>query len=292
MKHEIKNGKLSIAVNETGAELCNIKSAATGKEFMWSGDPAIWGSTSPVLFPAIGAVKNGFVKYKGSEYKIPRHGFVRNNTNVELVGQTEESLSFGLTDDEELLKIYPFPFSFQITYKLKGNKIEVSHKITNRGTDVMLFSLGAHPAFKCPINEQEDYEDYYLEFEHPETASTWLLASDGLVGTDTKQILDQTNILPLTHSLFDNDALIFKNLKSRKVALKSKNTTESVIVTYQDFNYLGIWAKPNGDFVCIEPWLGIADSANANQQLEDKEGILSLQAGGTFEASYTIEITE
>lgn len=292
MKYEIQNNKLSITVDETGAELRNIKSVASGKDFMWSGDSAIWGSTSPVLFPAIGAIKNGFVKYQGNEYKIPRHGFIRNNADVKLIAQTADSLTFGLASDEELLKIYPFHFSFQITYTLKENKIEVSHKITNHGTEVMLFSLGAHPAFKCPINEQEDYEDYYLEFEHEEIASTWLLASDGLVGTETRQILNQTNTLPLTHSLFDKDALIFKDLKSRKVALKSKKSKESVIVTYHDFNYLGIWAKPDGDFVCIEPWLGIADNANANQQLEDKEGILTLQAGGVFEASYTIQIAE
>jgi galactose mutarotase-like enzyme len=290
MKHEIKNDKLRIAVGETGAELCNIQSVATGKEFMWSGDPAIWASTSPVLFPVIGAVKNGFVKYKGNEYEVPRHGFVRNNSKVKLISRTAESLTFGMKHDEELTKVYPFLFSFQITYTIEGNEIDVSHRISNEGADTMLFSLGAHPAFKCPINDDEGYEDYFLEFEHSEIASTWLLSNDGLVGSETKLILDQTDELPLTHSLFDNDALIFKNLKSRKVSLKSRKSTESVIVQYDDFNYLGIWAKPNGDFVCIEPWLGIADSADSDQQFETKEGILSLSAGETFEASYSITI--
>ncbi len=54
--------------------------------------------------------------------------------------------------------------------------------------------------------------------------------------------------------------------------------------------YLGIWAKPNGNFVCIEPWLGIADTEGTNQILQQKEGILNLDAGKTFAATYTIEI--
>ena len=36
------------------------------------------------------------------------------------------------------------------------------------------------------------------------------------------------------------------------------------------FHYLGIWAKPNGNYVCIEPWLGIADNENTNQELKNK----------------------
>ena len=53
---------------------------------------------------------------------------------------------------------------------------------------------------------------------------------------------------------------------------------------------MGIWAKPNGDYVCIEPWLGIADHEDVNQDFKTKEGIISLDAGKTFEATYSIEI--
>jgi len=292
MEFQIKNDKLHIAIKQTGAELCRIQSVVTGKNFMWNGNPDIWASTSPVLFPVIGAVKEGFVKYKGGQYAVPRHGFVRNNDHVKLVEQTENSLTFGLDYDEDLLKIYPFQFSFQITYTLQANKIIVSHKIVNQEDDELLFSLGGHPAFKCPVNEGESYEDYYLEFEQVETDSTWLLEDGGLVGNTTKPILHNTNVLHLHGHLFDQDALIFKNLKSRKVSLRSTKSGQVVTVEFDDFPYLGIWAKPNAEFVCIEPWLGIADSFDSTQQFENKEGILTLPAHQTFEASYLIEISE
>jgi len=98
--------------------------------------------------------------------------------------------------------------------------------------------------------------------------------------------------LSLTDTLFDNDALILKGLKSKKVSLKSKKSSASITVDYPDFDYLGIWAKPGGQFVCIEPWLGISDSHTTNKDFTKKEGIIRLEANSDFIASYSIKIEE
>lgn len=47
---------------------------------MWCGDPAFWGKTSPVLFPAIGNVKNNKTIIDGKEISLTKHGFARDNT--------------------------------------------------------------------------------------------------------------------------------------------------------------------------------------------------------------------
>ncbi|MCE6987880.1 aldose 1-epimerase family protein [Dyadobacter sp. CY323] len=292
MYHSIQNEYLKISVNETGAELSRIQSTVTGKDYLWDADPDVWASHAPVLFPVIGAIKNGFVKYNGNEYAVPRHGIVRNNANVKLTDQTESSLSFGLKYSEETLAIYPFQFEFLITYQLDGQHIRVSHEVINHGSEEMLFSLGAHPAFRCPLHEGEVYEDYYLEFEALENDATWLLSKDGLVTSETRPVLEHTNILHLHSHLFENDALIFKHLVSKQVSLRSTKSGQVTTVHYQDFPYLGIWAKPNAHYVCIEPWLGIADSADSDQNFETKEGILKLIPGGKFNAGYSIEIHE
>ena len=292
MEHTIANEYLHISVKETGAELCRIQSSKTGRDFMWNADPAVWSSYAPVLFPVIGAIKNGFVKYLGEEYAVPRHGIVRNNANVKLTGKTATSLTFSLKFSDETLKIYPFEFEFEIIYRLEAHQIFVDHRVINHGNAEMLFSLGGHPAFKCPMNADEAYEDYYLEFEAVENDSTWLLTKDGLVGNDTRSVFDNTNILHLNHQMFENDALIFKHLVSNQVSLRSTKSAQVVTVHFADFPYLGIWAKTNGNFVCIEPWLGIADSADSDQDFETKEGILKLSGGKAFEASFSIEIHE
>ncbi|WP_439556847.1 aldose 1-epimerase family protein [Dyadobacter sp.] len=292
MEYSIENEFLRIAVRQAGAELCRIQSKVTGTDFMWNADPDIWPSYAPVLFPVIGAIKNGFVRYNGKDYAVPRHGIVRNNPEVKLIEQTESSLTFGLKSSTETLEIYPFEFDFEITYRLDAHKFLQSYKVANSGEEQMLFSLGGHPAFKCPVHEGEDYTDYYLEFEAIENDSTWLLTKDGLVGNETKKIFDNTNTLHLDHHLFDNDALIFKHLVSKQVSLRSTKSAQVATVRFGDFPYLGIWAKPNGNFVCIEPWLGIADSADSDQNFETKEGILKLAAGELFTASFSIEIHE
>lgn len=292
MIYTIENEFLKVNVNEKGAELTNLISQISGVEYLWQADPAVWASHAPVLFPVIGAIKNGFVRFKGEEFAVPRHGFVRNNEDVRLIEQSASRVTFELTHSEKTLEVFPFRFNFQISYSLKENVLTIDHRVSNPGDSDMFFSLGGHPAFRCPLNDEEVYQDYYLEFETVENDVTWLLGDGGLVSTRTRPVLVNTGILPLNHHLFDEDALIFKHLKSRSVSLKSSKSGKEVRVRFQDFPYLGIWAKPDGDFVCIEPWLGIADNENATQNLVEKEGILRLEPGGSFAAGFSIEVTE
>ncbi|MEP1487349.1 MAG: aldose 1-epimerase family protein [Algibacter sp.] len=291
--HSIENDKLKISVKNTGAELCEISSVKNKTDFMWNANPDVWGSFAPNLFPIIGALKDNSYIHEHVTYSLPKHGFIRNNDAIKLIEQTSDSLTFGLSYNDELLKIYPFKFDFTLSYVLKGNIIELIHTIKNRDNKTMYFSLGGHPAFKCPVYENENYDDYSLEFEHKENSETHLVNTEnGLISSKTKSIFSNSYSLQLKHDLFNDDALIFKDLKSKKVALKSKTHGTILYFEYNDFPYLGIWAKPDGNYVCIEPWLGIADNETTNQNIKDKEGILTLEAGKTFKASYSIEIDE
>jgi len=59
---------------------------------------------------------------------------------------------------------------------------------------------------------------------------------------------------------------------------------------FPGFPFLGIWAARNADFVCIEPWCGIADSTDTDQQFTGKEGIQCLAPGETFEREWTLTL--
>jgi galactose mutarotase-like enzyme len=289
--HSLENSKLKISVNKIGAELCRIESISNNKNFMWHADPDVWENYAPNLFPIIGALKNDTYIFENQEYKLPKHGFIRNNPDIVLHNQTIDILTFKLSFSEELLHIYLFKFEYYITYQLTDNHIKVTNTIKNYDTKTMYFSVGAHPAFKCPVYNDERYDDYTLEFEHNENSERYLInLENGLISSRTKPVFNNSNQLPITHELFNEDALVFKDLKSRKVTLKSKLHGPIISMQYEGFPYMGIWAKPNGNYVCIEPWLGIADSEDTNQDLKTKEGVLKLDAGKTFEASYTIEI--
>lgn len=289
----LQNNKLKIAVKKTGAELCRITSVKNKTDFMWDANPKVWSGYAPNLFPIVGALKNNTFIYSDKHFKLPKHGFVRDNNNVELHEQTSNSLVFKLTYSAETLKMYPFKFEFYVNYTLLDNKVDVKYTIKNIDDKSMFFSVGGHPSFKCPVFEKEDYKDYILEFEADENSKTHLVNTEtGLINLNQKSVFNNSNHIQLSHNLFNDDALIFKDLKSKKVSLISKNYGRILSVSYNDFPVLGIWAKTAGDYVCIEPWLGFPDVENTNQDIKTKEGILKLESRDTYEASYSIEIQD
>lgn len=289
--YSIKNELLNIGIKAKGAELSQITSAKHQTEFMWQADPKFWGSSAPNLFPIIGCMKEDFYTYEGQTYKMPKHGFARHNENFTVSNQTDSSITFVLTSDETLYALYPFKFELHITYTLTENTLSVHHKVKNLDIKPLYFSLGGHPAFNCPINADEEYNDYFLEFEKPEESPSYLLnMSSGLLTEHTKPVFTEGNIIKLRPDLFDEDALIFKSLNSRVINLKHKSEGLLLKVNFEDFKQLGIWAKPNAPYVCIEPWLGYADLETTDQNIKTKDGILELEAASTFSAAYHISI--
>lgn len=238
-------------------------------------------------------MKNDTYLYNSESYKMPKHGFARLNTDFEVTLKTENKVEFKLKSNDKLKTIYPFNFEFTLTYELINNCVQLHHSVKNLDNKPIYFSLGGHPAFNCPLSNNEEYSDYVLEFEQPESSESYILNMDnGLITNNTKSVFIQSNKIQLKPNLFDADALIFKDIKSRKITLKHNIKGNVLSLRFNDFPYLGIWAKPNAPYVCIEPWIGLADSENTNQQLTDKEGIVKLAVGSTFKASYSIEIDE
>ena len=291
MIHYIENQHLQLAVKRYGAEIYSIKSVKTGKEYIWDANPKIWANHAPVLFPIVGALKEGIFYYNNQKYSLPQHGFMRSNQQVILVENTAGSLKFLLKSSKHTKENYPFDFEFYTSYILEQNSIVVKHEIYNPSDGEIYFSVGAHPAFKCPVNKGEDYNDYYLEFEKEENSKSWKI-DNGLIALESEEVFKIPNVLNLHRDIFNQGALVFKDLKSRKISLKSRKSEQVVTLKFDGFPYMGIWAKPQAEFVCIEPWLGIADSVDAEQDITRKEGIIKLDGGEKYIAKYFIEIIE
>lgn len=288
--HRIKNEFLSVGVQAVGAELCSIKNHENDLEYIWQADPTVWGSHAPNLFPVIGGLKNGVFIYEGKEYAMPKHGFVRHNKNIHLKEKTDTSLLFELKHSPETLKIYPFKFHFEIGFFLDDKTLTITHNVSNPGSKPLYFSLGGHPAFNVPLYKGETYEDHFLEFDQKMNLNTFILSDEGLVTNETSAVARNDKRIGLHKNLFLKDALIFKNITSKKVALKSKISGEILSVEYKNFRNLGVWAKPGAPYVCIEPWLGIADNVVTNGDIKTKEGIIELMPSQEFSASYAITI--
>ena len=106
-----------------------------------------------------------------------------------------------------------------------------------------------------------------------------------------KSIITNSNIINLSFDVFKNDALVFNDLKSNKISLKSVNHDRYVTMDFTGFPYMGLWTKPTGaPFVCIEPWYGHADFEDFNGEFKDRAGSEKLAAGKEAEFAYAIKI--
>jgi galactose mutarotase-like enzyme len=127
-----------------------------------------------------------------------------------------------------------------------------------------------------------------LEFSEIENANVWPLSKQGLVANESIPFFLQTNKLALTKELFYKDALVFKNLASNSICIQSNKSEHGLTVNFTGFSYMGIWSFKDADFVCIEPWCGIADNESTTQQLIEKEGMIALEKNKIFEASWHV----
>lgn len=290
MIYTLENSNLKITASEHGGEIHSITSKNDGTEYLWNGNPEFWKYHAPVLFPIVGKVKDLKYKVDKKTYELPQHGLAR-TSEFNLLSKSDDSITFELQYSEDTLKVYPYKFSLKITYTLLEDGVKVGYSVINLDQKEIFFSIGAHPAFMCPIEENLSLDDYYFRFSEKETKSIMLLNNQGYFTGEREEFLVNEDTIPLSKELFKRDALVFDNLKSKKISIESKNGTKSLTVDFTNFPYMGLWAPASGaPFVCIEPWYGHADYNDFSGELNEKEGILSLDKDRKFDCSFTITI--
>jgi galactose mutarotase-like enzyme len=285
----LENQVLKVAVASKGAELQSIFNKATGIDYLWNGNPAFWAKHSPILFPIVGTLKNNTYFYKGKPYQLPRHGFAR-DMEFQVEKQSPGEIILLLSSSAETKKNYPFDFELRVRYQIRLDELSTEYLVSNTGSDILLFSIGGHPAFRVPLIADTQYADYYLKFDEIENLPRWAISKDGLILPNPIPMLQGTNRLNLKKSLFNQDALVFKYPASSEISLLSDKTKRGLQFLMGEFPFLGIWAAKDADFLCLEPWCGIADSVTSNQQLEEKEGIEKSAPGKIFSRQWRVKL--
>lgn len=281
---KLQNNYISVEVSPKGAELKSLKDAVQN-EFMWKADPKFWGKSSPILFPIVGSLVEDTYKFNDQNYVLSRHGFARDYEFKE-TKISDTKVAYELAWNQETLKVFPFEFSLQVIYEIVENTLKCTYVVTNSGKQTLYFSLGAHPAFSFP---EIDLNQYSLTFSNDNNLDRILL-HNGLLSNDSERIELQNKVLPLSYELFSKDALVFRNLKSSLITLSNSKNNQHLKFKFEDFTHFGIWSAPNADFVCLEPWCGVADAANHNQDFKQKEGIVTLNAQSSFTRGWSVEI--
>lgn len=284
----LKNTFLTATFSTKGAELISLKTD-TEKELIWQADPKFWNKSSPILFPIVGGLKNNRYSYEEKFYELNRHGFAR-DLEFTVAYHFDEEICFELKSTEDTKTLYPFDFILHIIYSLIDNELLCTYKVINPSKEVLYFSIGAHPAFALG-ETKEDFEKYTLHFYEDIELECQML-DNGLIGNETRTIVLKNKALPLTYDIFYEDALVIKNLKSSKLFIRNQADTSEIEFSFDDFPYFGIWSAKDANFICLEPWCGIADSINHNHDLTEKEGIVALASHQMFERNWKIKYKE
>lgn len=290
MDYTIKNEFLQVVIGDQGAELKSIKSA-DGTEYLWQPDPAFWTGQAPNIFPYVARLTNETYTLDGKEYHMKIHGILREHA-LKAEEVQEDRITFRLDSNEETRALYPYEFTYRITYALEGNCLVTTNSVENRDTKRMYFAVGGHPGFNVPMEEGLTFEDYYLEFSaaaHPYRVG--FTDTCFLNGQDALYPLEDGRKLPLHHDLFDHDAVVLKHA-DRTVTIKSDKGSRSVKVSYPDFMYIGFWHMPKTEapYVCVEPWSSLPSRDGIIEDFAQQGDLLHADAGKTWSTSWIIEI--
>lgn len=289
MIYILENEQLRVKVSSLGAELQSIRRVEDGTEYLWQGDSQYWARRASNLFPVCGRLWENQYVYRGKTYAMGSHGFARGK-EWEVIHQKATALTLQLKPDEETLDAYPFRFVLEMTYSLSEDSLAVTTIVRNEDDKEMVFSVGGHPGFNVPLTEDTVYEDYKLVFDAPCQPLQFICDENCFhLGKMTLFPLEESQILPLRHDLFDNDAIFLQNTCGG-VTLCSDKTERSVHIAYPDSPYLGIWHTPRTEapFVCLEPWVQSPSPAGRVDNLEDKADMISLAPDAAYRNTYTI----
>lgn len=279
----ISNSEVTVKIAKKGAEIKSIVSGGT--EYMWSGDPAFWTGTAPIMFPMCGGLKGGKYELDGKTYEMSKHGFAK-LSEFEVESVSQDSVTMILRDNDFTRASYPFAFAFRVSFSLSGKSLKVTYDAENLDSKTMYCTFGAHEAYACP----EGIEDYEIVFPERETLYAYGLNGD-IVTDYTKLIVDNDNKIVLKDKDFFLDALVFRDgTKSTSATLVGKTSGRRIRVDYEGFDFLVVWHKYTAPYLCIEPWCGLPDVSGSDYDFTKKLGMRALAQGEHFARTHTITV--
>lgn len=164
----IENDLISADIDLHGAELTSLKRKDSNEELIWTAQKDYWGRHAPMLFPIVGKVWKGEYRVGDKTYSLPQHGFARDR-DFKVLCHDKESLVLCLESDEQSLKVFPYKFRLEATYRLEDNTLVVEWRIKNPGSEPMYYQIGAHPGFNYRDFHKDDPIHGYFRLTQGET---------------------------------------------------------------------------------------------------------------------------
>ncbi len=269
----IENEKFKIGINEIGGNLTSIIDLSNNQELIHQLDDGGWPVQDVMIFPLIGQYEYSF---NNSLFNVPtRHGIIRNKTlSFNKISNNELVATYSSTDED--LNVYPFIFKLEINYKLEDDQYILTFKVFNLDTKTMYFSIGNHLGIKTNS----------LSYIDLKNNNKILKLNEGLI--DLNESNFSVNKFKLTSDIFTKyDTMVFKN-ETKEVKLVT--LTHRFIYNFNS-PLIAIWQNPKtNNFVCIEPWWGIASYINEEKDITKRAYINQLGPNENKSFSMSIKI--
>lgn len=287
-RHSIENDDIYLEVDSFGAEWRVLKGFKKKASCLWGGTPEVWPRHSPVLFPIVGKLNGNSYQLNERSYSLNQHGFARDHEFV-LENASGNELVFLLNSNAETLRLYPFQFELRIRYSLKANALSTLYEVKNlEGSRDLPFSIGAHPGFSYDwLSQGKQWSDVLVRFH--ENEGTFRVLNGGLVDVSLRSKAEiSARKLQLVPDLFDQDALILEKIRSRWVELATGDHDRLIRMEFDKAYAFGLWSKKVQEFICLEPWWGIADPLGHKGDLREKPGITWLKPGESWHTQWRL----
>jgi len=263
----IASDELGAAINPFGAELSSLTDAE-GRELMTDADPAFWSGRAPLLFPIVGRLMDDRYRLDGKDYALPQHGFARKQ-DFALVEQAPDRVVLRLVDNDATRAVYPFAFALDAAFSLGGATLSMDITVTNTGEVDMPASFGFHPAFAWPLPYGAAKEEHQITFADGEPGQLAAIVKGGWMDEEGWESPVDGRVLELYDELFERDALVWNPVRSQSLAYGALGGPK-LACDFPDTPALGLWMKPGANYLCIEPWHGIADPHGFTGEIWDK----------------------
>lgn len=251
----------------------------------WSNLARVRGG-NPLLFPFLGRhrVDGELGRWRDADgvvRDLPMHGFARDLPFSAQPSADGAAIAMTLESSDALRAGYPFEFRFEARYRLAdAHTLDVALTTTNLGGTPLPYYAGHH---------------FYFALPHGERAATTLelppthrceQRPDGSISApergDARYTLDEARILDRFHCLDGTPSSPVRiEMPGRgrvvEIALDIPGSIPWYAVT--------TWTeKPESDFYCVEPWLGLPDA------IHNGLGLRWLAPGATETAALQIRV--
>jgi galactose mutarotase-like enzyme len=200
----------------------------------------------PVLFPPPGKLDADRWNWAHKSGELTQHGFAR-TLAWEVEAVTAASATLSLRSNDATVRMYPWSFAAQLTYRLAPSELHIEFEVTNESAAPMPFAFGLHPYFAV----------------HDKSAARIPTRATRAFDNVTKRIVPFDGF-DLTRPEVDLHLL---DHGATRGVLELGDRSAIVIDTSAEFIRWVVWTVAGKDYVCLEPWTAPGNALNTGEGL-------------------------